>query len=165
MSSIPLIACRLPRRRAVLDLVDLHQLYVRGHAVRAVLLRDVDDLRDCAWAVVHTAADITIAPRDVPSAIPDTGRFTAVGLSPHLELTFAPWESFLVESLGMTREELFAYADVLASGDAPIHRLLGHPDPVQGDMQVECQLVTNGLYCGDASGYQDPRAAQLRPGA
>ena len=118
-----------------------------------------------AWAVVHTAAGITIAPRDVPSAMPDTGRFTAVGLSPHLELTFAPWESFLVESLGMTREELFAYADVLAAGDAPIHRLLGHPDPVQGDMQLECQLVTNGLYCGDASGYQDPRAAQLRPRA
>ena len=34
-----------------LTLVDLHQFYVRGHAVRAVLLRDVDDLRDCALSV------------------------------------------------------------------------------------------------------------------
>jgi hypothetical protein len=32
-------------------------------------------------------------------------------------------------------------------------------------MQVECQLVSNGLYCGDLSGYQDPRAKELRNGA
>lgn len=32
-------------------------------------------------------------------------------------------------------------------------------------MQLECQLVSHGLYCGDSSGYQDPRAAELEPGA
>jgi hypothetical protein len=60
----------------------------------------------------------------------------------------------------MRREEVFAYADV----DAAIHWLLGHPAPVQGEMQFECQLVTYGLYCGKAGGYRDPRAAQLPPG-
>lgn len=43
-----------------------------------------------------------------------------------------------------------------------IHRLLGRPHPVQGDTQVECQVATNGLYCGDATGYEDPRAESLR---
>lgn len=38
-----------------------------------------------------------------------------------------------------------------------IHKLLGHPDQIQGDMQLECQLVSNGLYCGDSTGYQDPK--------
>ena len=28
-------------------------------------------------------------------------------------------------------------------------------------MQLEAQLVTNGLYCGDASGYRDPRRPEL----
>jgi uncharacterized protein YwqG len=32
-------------------------------------------------------------------------------------------------------------------------------------MQLECQLVTNGLYCGDASGYDDPRRRALETGA
>jgi uncharacterized protein YwqG len=32
-------------------------------------------------------------------------------------------------------------------------------------MQLECQLVAHGLYCGDASGYEDPRAQALEPGA
>lgn len=44
------------------------------------------------------------------------------------------------------------------------HQLLGHESPVQGDVKLECQLVSNGLYCGDASGYKDPRAEGLRDG-
>ena len=41
------------------------------------------------------------------------------------------------------------------------HRLLGHSANVQGDMQLEAALVTGGLYCGDATGYHDPRAKEL----
>ncbi len=32
-------------------------------------------------------------------------------------------------------------------------------------MELECQLVTNGLYLGDLSGYGDPRRKELEPGA
>lgn len=46
-----------------------------------------------------------------------------------------------------------------------LHRLFGHSSNIQGDMQLEAQLVTNGLYCGDPSGYHDPRAAELERGA
>jgi uncharacterized protein YwqG len=28
-------------------------------------------------------------------------------------------------------------------------------------MQLEAQLVMNGLYCGDASGYRDPKRPEL----
>jgi uncharacterized protein YwqG len=116
-------------------------------------------------AVIYTPTRIATDHRVPPTDLAEDGVFEALGLRPQTELTFAPWESFDVESLGMSRDEVFAYADVLDSEDATIHRLLGHPDPVQGDMQVECQLVTNGLYCGDSSGYQDARAKELRGGA
>lgn len=33
------------------------------------------------------------------------------------------------------------------------HRIGGDPDVIQGDMYLECQLVTNGLYCDDSTGY------------
>jgi hypothetical protein len=46
-----------------------------------------------------------------------------------------------------------------------IHRCGGHPQEIQGDMRLECQLVTNGIYCGDQSGYQDPRRYSLEKGA
>jgi uncharacterized protein YwqG len=45
------------------------------------------------------------------------------------------------------------------------HRIGGHSTNVQGDMQLEAALVTNGLYCGDQTGYKDPRAAVLRKDA
>jgi uncharacterized protein YwqG len=51
------------------------------------------------------------------------------------------------------------------SDDGPIHRCGGHPQEIQGDMRLECQLVANGLYCGDSSGYQDPRRFLLEEGA
>ena len=47
----------------------------------------------------------------------------------------------------------------------PIHRCGGHPQEIQGDMRLKCQLVTNGIYCGDPSGYQDPRRPLLEKGA
>ena len=45
------------------------------------------------------------------------------------------------------------------------HQVLGFPYTIQGDMRLECQLASNGLYCGDETGYKDPRAKALEPGA
>ena len=32
-------------------------------------------------------------------------------------------------------------------------------------MRLECQLVTNGIYCGDQSAYRDPRRSALEKAA
>ena len=49
---------------------------------------------------------------------------------------------------------------------APLHQVAGFPSPVQGDgMELECQLVSNGIYCGDQTGYADPRVGPLMAGA
>jgi len=45
------------------------------------------------------------------------------------------------------------------------HRLLGHPQPIQNTMELECQLASNGVYCGDLKGYQSARAKALEVGA
>jgi uncharacterized protein YwqG len=47
----------------------------------------------------------------------------------------------------------------------PRHRTFGWPDLMQNPMQVECQLVSHGIYTGDGKGYRDPRAEELRSGA
>lgn len=49
--------------------------------------------------------------------------------------------------------------------DGNLNKLLGYSDNIQNDMEFECELVTNGLYCGDPSGYNDPRAKELEPNA
>ena len=46
------------------------------------------------------------------------------------------------------------------------HRLFGYAEPIQSPaMGLECELVSNGLYCGDSRGYNDPRAKQLAQNA
>lgn len=43
----------------------------------------------------------------------------------------------------------------------PIHKLLGHSNNIQVGMELECELVTNGLHCGEPSVYETPKAKEL----
>ncbi len=53
----------------------------------------------------------------------------------------------------------------LTDGDPVQHRLLGHPQVIQNPMELECQLASNGVYCGDAGGYESEQAKLLADGA
>jgi uncharacterized protein YwqG len=79
-----------------------------------------------------------------------------------------------VLELGLPDEEYENYVDWLdaldeedaeAAPESGDHRLLGCPFLVQSDMRLECQLASNGLFVGDESGFDDPRAPELAPGA
>lgn len=81
--------------------------------------------------------------------------------------TYPDWQDDRVDQLDLNDAQSDAYIDLCleVSGNQPAHHLFGHPAPVQGnDMDLECQLVSHGLYCGDSSGYQDPRAKELEAG-
>lgn len=46
------------------------------------------------------------------------------------------------------------------------HQALGFPTPVQDDeMELQCQLASNGINVGTPEGYEDPRVPPLRDGA
>lgn len=64
-------------------------------------------------------------------------------------------------------EDLFTFEKLLEDldGEGTTHRLLGQPYAIQDDMELECQLVTNGIYCGDPSGYNSPEREKLEGGA
>lgn len=44
------------------------------------------------------------------------------------------------------------------------HAIGGYSYNLQGDMQLEAQLVSHGIHCGDLSAYEDPRRAALDAG-
>jgi uncharacterized protein YwqG len=82
--------------------------------------------------------------------------------------SYPSWERPEVSALNLTdaESEILIDASDAVFGKAPHHQVWGFPDPVQGDeMELECQLVSNGLYCGDSSGYLGSRASELRDGA
>ena len=41
------------------------------------------------------------------------------------------------------------------------HRMFGYSEPVQNEMESECALVTNGVYCGDVVNYEDPKNVEF----
>lgn len=114
-----------------------------------------------SWRVVFVADNVPV------DTYHDPGVYRSVALVPSAEISLPPWESLWFESPGIGPESVDPYLDLRASlsGDELIHKMLGYPDPVQNEMQMECQLVSNGIYCGDADGYKNPRAEALRPGA
>ncbi len=124
-----------------------------------------DPKQDSAWAVQYAQEAADLVRRKSPSDLPLEASFDAIRPHASSELTFAPAWFSEVAALDLTRDERLALDGVLERDGETIHRLLGHPNPIQGDMQLECQLVANGLYCGNESGYNDPRAAELAPGA
>jgi uncharacterized protein YwqG len=61
-----------------------------------------------------------------------------------------------------------AYIELLQEMDGicgrNIHRLLGHPQSAQGDMDRECQLASNGINCGSGLHFDDENVKALEPG-
>jgi uncharacterized protein YwqG len=55
--------------------------------------------------------------------------------------------------------------ELSAGGGSTIHRLLGYPQLIQNPMELECQLASNGIYCGNPEGYQSDQAKALEQGA
>jgi uncharacterized protein YwqG len=120
-----------------------------------------------ASRVTFVAPGVPLQTTAAPPGIPDEGPLAPCTWATREELTLPPWESATAAAWGLTRKQLDHYLELqglLGIGEGmTIHRLLGHPDPVQGDMQIECQLATNGVVHGN--GVDDPRGAALEPGA
>ena len=54
-----------------------------------------------------------------------------------------------------------AYAKFYAQlevGDAPVHRLFGHPQEIQNDMRLQCEMAVNGIYGGERPNLTKPRS-------
>lgn len=121
-----------------------------------------------SWQVIY-AAEVSPdqPPCNVPDGLPQDAIYTKKAVRFRPVDTWPDGLDHLIESLALTDKQMDEYAALCASGfeGSPTHHFLGYPMPVQGnDMDLECQLVTNGLYCGDLTGYQDPRRQSLEPG-
>jgi len=118
-----------------------------------------------AWAVMFTPPGVDLRRRVHRRNDGRWAPFGTVVLEPSAEMTTPPWDGPAVTRVLVDQDQRFAYASVVESEPGVVHRLLGHPQPIQGDMQTECQLVSHGFYCGDGSGYEHRDAQPLLPGA
>lgn len=90
---------------------------------------------------------------DKPEGVPFRSlRFTRIE-------TLPSWERVRPLELSRAEEDAFETALEAVHGGKPHHQVSGLPSPIQGDhMELECQLVTHGIYCGGPEGYAGPES-------
>jgi uncharacterized protein YwqG len=119
--------------------------------------------------VLYDDSDLARLQRTLaPATLPARSRFTPAAVEFSLELTLPDIESPYLEQLGLTWESLYTLEEtrVKASKERDqylqlceklaqhydaqglVHRLLGYADAIQGDMQLECEGVSQGLNMG-----------------
>lgn len=82
-------------------------------------------------------------------------------LSFNSEMNIPDYWSYFGRTIQLNDEENDRYWDLKEEYDEVQNKLLGHSDNIQGEMELECELVTHGIYCGNPSGYQDPKRKEL----
>lgn len=121
----------------------------------------------CRVLYCSTMQELTVMP--APADLPDEAKFPQRSISfvPEWTLPTAVETGELKLPIGSDDDYRDLCQQLMSTADdkSPIHRCGGHPQEIQGDMRLECQLVTNGMFCGDPSGYRDPRAPLLAQGA
>jgi len=163
---------------AQLNLADLAPFLPSGELPIAGSLLFFYDARQERWgfdpkdrgssAVVFFSSDAALQPARA-AQVTEQGGFPLCVISDfRATLTVPGYESPLLEPLGLSSSEEDRYFDGVLEPLSPpdgYHQVGGYAEPVQGDMQLECQLVAHGVYVGDASGYKDTRRASLEAGA
>lgn len=78
------------------------------------------------------------------------------------------WQRFDDLGIDLDDSEIDTYIDGYFewNGENVEHQIGGYPRPVQGDhMELEAQLASNGVYCGDETAYQSDEGKRLATGA
>ena len=119
------------------------------------------------WRVVHFDEPAERLERAAPPPLPEESEFWPCRLDFEIEYVLPPelilpgiFEPETAETLFDPYSELIGTLN--GNGKRPIHRMFGLEAAIQqGDMRYQCQLASNGVYCGDLIPDDDPRVQEL----
>ena len=117
------------------------------------------DSADADGWQVHYAETADLEPVEAPEDLEVT--FSAAGITFASGIDLLSTDSDLCDDLELPDEEMDDYFDWMDEREGECNKLLGHSDNIQGGMELECEYVTNGIYCGDPSGYEKAKALGL----
>jgi uncharacterized protein YwqG len=122
-----------------------------------------------SWRVLASpiSSDVPLKRRRRPKGLADEGVFAPCVLFTTVEEDLPDPYSRIIEMLKLTEGEQDAYFHIFEDhiDPRPHHKLLGHAEQWQTDMQLDCQLVSNGLSVGTPDWRASPRRDALEAGA
>ncbi len=116
------------------------------------------------FKILYFDGDLTTLKRIEFPADLKNSRFKPSSLNVKQEISLPSYNHNLYDDLNFTDDEIDKFYNKVYE-DGILNKLLGYADNIQNEMELECELVTNGLYCGDQTGYNDPKAKALEPNA
>lgn len=105
--------------------------------------------------------------KNKPKELGEFSYFNTCKLQFKSSIDLPDFESNLFDTSALSEEEFDSYSDVIHEiyedemCEDGIFKLLGHSNNVQCGMELECELIANGIYCGDSSGYNNPKRKEL----
>jgi uncharacterized protein YwqG len=120
-----------------------------------------------SWKVLYINEKIDLKPLNAPAGSGKVYIYKEKHIKFSEILTYPDWQDDRIDKLNLNDAQSDEFFELCSSifENQPAHQLLGYPSPVQGnDMDLDSQLASNGLYCGDASGYNDPKTKKLESG-
>jgi uncharacterized protein YwqG len=125
---------------------------------------DPDDRGACRVFYV-TGERSRLVRAELPSDLDERHRAQPCAVEARLDLTIADSPEDL-DCQSPAFDAYFSFVDEFTAELGPAqHRMLGPAQNIQGEMELECQLASHGIYCGNADGFESERAQRLREGA
>lgn len=112
------------------------------------------------FKVVYAESIDNLERIDFPKDLEDHSIFQPNELNFDSSLSLPGWEHDSIDGV-LSDDETDNYIEISSGAE---NQIFGYANCVQGPMELECQLVTNGLYCGDPSGYENPKRKELESG-
>lgn len=114
--------------------------------------------KDSFKIVYHTEVN-NIIRHEFPIDLDQHSQFKSTRIEFKESVSLPNWEDERVGDV-LNDTEMDNYIDIWGEEDF-INKLLGYSNNVQGQMELDCELVTNGIYLGDATAYNTPQAKEL----
>ena len=122
-----------------------------------------DSMDRGGWTVLYRGVQESALERaEPPTGLPESCRFAPRLAQFSPEATLPPFESSSVQALDLDDDEAEAYTELvggLGGEDIGRHRLLGHPDAIQGEMEAQCEQESRAPYYSYFAGGE--KAAKL----
>jgi uncharacterized protein YwqG len=121
-----------------------------------------------SWTVVFDETAVSVAPV-IPRPTPPEGcEFPAQTLLMTADESLPSVDRLEIDTSRLSDIEWNRLDSAINEAEPgyPSHRIGGWPQPIQNDdMELESQLASNGVNCGEAGAYQSDAALLLAPGA
>ncbi|WCM42671.1 DUF1963 domain-containing protein [Flavobacterium sp. CBA20B-1] len=97
-----------------------------------------------------------------PKNLDEYSFFNSCSLSFKSTIDMLDYQSDLLDNMVLEDDEETNYENLMEElYQDEVFKLLGHSNNVQGGMELECELVTNGINCGSPVGYQSSKSKEL----